>query len=376
MPTLTSLTVNLRGDSSSLVRATRSSLRAVGSLTAGIGRSVLKVGGLAAAIGGLAGGAGLLKLASASRESVDNIGKLSTQLGVSGTEVQKIGLVAELSGMKSEGLIKAMQRVTRIVGDAGAGSKEAGKLIERLGLSYDELNEATSLDRFAMVVAALNKTKDATEKASIGNKLFEEQWQRMNPLLTGFAGNMSRAGAVFDDMGFGIGDLSKGVEGLNDDMSVFSAMLVQFRNLVFAKVAPILGSLTTSFGMIAQAQIEAAGGAGKLADALINKVLSAGDKVSDMFAGMKDAITGIVATFGFLIDVVQAIAQISTGLGAAAVTLGGGNVVGAGRILADIPGAALGEFGSEDDPATRELEEQTSLLRDIARLLPYGRLVF
>ena len=156
VPTLTSLTVNLKGDSSSLVKATSRGLKAIGSLSKGIGTTVLKVGGLAGAITGLAGGAGLLALARASSASVDAIGKLSTQLQVSGTDVQKLGLVAELSGLQSEDLIKATQRITRILGDASRGSKQAITLFGDLGVRWQDLQKVSPVERLRLVAKALN----------------------------------------------------------------------------------------------------------------------------------------------------------------------------------------------------------------------------
>ena len=369
MPTLTSVTVNLRGDSSSLVKATRAGLKGIRNLSNGIGATVARVGGLAAAITGLAGGAGLLALGKASARNVDAIGKLSTQLGISNTDVQKLGLVAELSGVKTEGLTKAMQRVTRMVGDAGAGGKEATKLFDRLGLSLADLTRVDAVTRFRMVVTALNGLNDATKKASIGNKLFEEQWQRLNPLLLGFEDSFKRAAMVFDKLKFGLGNAAGGVESLNDNFSVAQTMLTAFRDLVFAKVAPSLDHMVVSVGKLAEAWIEAEGGAGKLADTLINKVVGAAGAAVGPLQNLKDAVTGIAWTFGVLVDSVQAVGQLGAAAAAAGSALLRGEASGAGAIVRDAGAEVANVFmggapGQED--TTAELKSQTELLRQIA----------
>ena len=379
MPTLTSLTVNLKGDSSSLTKATRTAAQSIRNLSRGLGATVLKVGGLAAAITGLAGGAGLIALAKTSASSVDAIGKLSTQLGISGTDVQKLGLIAELSGIKTESLVKAMQRVTRLVGDAGAGSKEAGKLISRLGLSYDELNKASSVERFQLVGGALNKLGNATEKASLGNKLFEEQWQRLNPLLLGFSENAGRARAVFDTLGLGIGDGAKGVESLNDNLTVAGTMLVAFRDLVFSKAAPALNEIVVQVGRLAEAWIKANGGAGALADTLLQNVQRALQSVGGMFETLKNAAAPFLWVLDKISTLLNVIGHAQGGVVAAAGAVLDGNFAGAGRIISDLPGglaAAAGFAQGGDDGAVDELKEQTDLLREVVRNGATGAFVF
>lgn len=379
MPTLTSLTVNLKGDASSLTKATRTSMKAIQGLSRGVGSTVLKVGALAGAVAGLAGGVGLLALAKSSASSVDAIGKLSTQLGITGTDVQKLGLIAELSGINTESLVKAMQRVTRLVGDAGAGSKEAGKLIDRLGLSYDTLQKATSVERFRAVVGALTSISSATERASLGNKLFEEQWQRLNPLLEGFEGNAKRAAAVFDGMGLGIGNLAPEVERLNDNFSVVGTMFKAFADLVFAKVSPGINVMVEGLGTMAEEWIKANGGAKALADTLISKVMSAASRATEMLGGLKDAATGIAFVFNTLVSSLKALGTVGAGVGAMVSSLFSGNLSGAAAIFSDLPRDAINAFNGQsdqDDPATRELERQTQLLREIVRGGATGGLTF
>jgi len=379
MPTLTSLTVNLKGDASSLVRASRSGLASVRRLSNGIGGTVARVAGLAGAIAGLAGSAGLLALGRAASQNVDRIGKLSTQLGVSGTEVQKLGLIAELSGMKTEGLVKAMQRITRIVGDAGAGGKEAAKLFDRLGLSVDDLIKAAPLERFRKVIVALGGIRAATEQAAVGNKLFEEQWQRIVPLLEGFESNARRASAVFDVMKFGIGDGAKEVERLNDNFSVVSAMLVGFRDLVFAKVSPAISELVEGLGSLAEAWIKANGGASVLADTLITKVTGAIKRLGPEMEALMNAATGIAWTFNAIVDSVKALGNIGAGIAAAGGAIASGDASRGGwqRTTSAIMGQALSDAwaqftggsagGSGADGQLDELRQQTSLLRDLSR---------
>jgi len=361
VPVLTSLTVNLKGDSSSLVRATRTGLRSLRGLTRGVAGTIAKVGGLATAITGISGGVGLGVMAAQASRSLDAIGKLSTQLGVSGTDVQKIGLIAELSGVKTESLSKAMQRVTRLVGDAAAGGKQATELFERLGLSVEDLEKLSALERFRKVAGALNQLGSATEKASIGNKLFEEQWQRLNPLLEGFEGNMRRAIAVFDTMRFGIGDRAKPVEALNDNFTVIGKSIAAFRDLVFSKASPALNFLVVTAGRAAEEFIKAKGGADQLADSLINNVIDKVEKTIEVFDQLKEGLAFLSPVGGAL----KTLVDTQAGIAAGAAALARGEFAGAGRIAGEVFDNVFGASTPGDSEATKELEKQTQLLRQV-----------
>ena len=282
---------------------------------------MLKVGGLAAAITGVAG-AGLAWSRSGARasQSVDKVGKLSTQLGISGTEVQKLGFVAELSGIQSDDLVKALQRITRILGDAGRGSKEARKMFADLGLQWDQLKKVSPVGRLKLVTGALARTSDETRKAALGNKLFEEQWQRLGPLIAGFEESMRRANVVFDDLGFGIGGAAKNVESLNGNLTTASTMFTQFRDVVFAKTAPILDHFVVKLGRMAEGWIKANGGANALADTLVAKLPQALSKSIGAFETLQNA----AAPFLWILDKIY---RFLKGLG----TLQGGSVAAIGQ---------------------------------------------
>lgn len=362
MPTLSSLTVNLRGDSSSLVKASRSGLKAIKGLRDGVAGTVLKVGALAGAVSGLVGAAGLVGLARQSSESVDKVGKLSTQLGITGTEVQKLELVAELSGVSIETLSKAFQRTTRLAGDFQAGGKEASETFKRLGISLAEVRKASPVELFQRVISRLGEITSKSKQASIGNKLFAEQWQTLGPLIEGFNAAFRRAGIVFDDLKFGIGDGAKAVENLNDNLTVGQKALTAFRNLVFAKLAPDLDTLVIKLGRMAEAWVRSAGGADQLADVVVGKLRAALPQIVGWARDVKASIDELRISIEGVGAAYQAVGDF---LGRSAVGAQGVLTGDVNKINAAFPGAAAQAEGVAAEKSVKELEQINDTLRDI-----------
>lgn len=362
MPTLTSLTVDLRGDASSLVSASRRGLAAVQNLTRGVGGTIARVGGLATAITGLVGTAGLVALGKQAASNVDRIGKLSTQLGVTATEVQKLELVAELSGTSIDNVAKALQRTARVAGEARQGSAAAADAFAALGISVADLERLTPAALFERVVGALGRVADLSLRGAIANRLFGRQWQELNPLIEGFAGNMARAAVVFDDLKFGLGDGARGVEELNDHLTVAQTMMVAFRDLVFAKLAPSLSALVVQLGRMAEEWVRSAGGADRLAEVVAGRLLSVIPQATRLWRELEVTLGGIGAAFDAVVASVTAAAAGVGAFAAAARGVVGGDIA---LINAAIPGASEHAARVAEGKSVEELERQTALLRDI-----------
>jgi hypothetical protein len=352
---------------------------------------VAKVTGLAGAITGLTGTAGLLALGKASATNVDRLGKLSTQLGISGTEVQKLQLQAELSGLKLDDLAKSFQRVTRLTGDAIAGSKEAGKIFDRLGLSTKALAESSPAKNFEAVILRLGKMRDATKRASIGNKLFEEQWQRLNPFIEGFVENGPEASRIFDKLGFGIDELSPrlrrageiegidmslfrdatgDVEEMNDAMSKLMTRLTAFRDLFFSAFSPTVRDFIIDLTERLDEMVTAAGGADKLAAQLVEKTVRFGERAAEQFAKLNIEIGGVVEGIKAIVSLAD---SVVTGVRSAAATAQGMIIGDPVARMAQLTGQAPVNDAFSSDKSIRELEQINQTLREMSN---FGSLVF
>ena len=101
-------------------------------------------GGLATAAVGLAGAVGIGALLSSMRDLGDRIGKVSTQIGISAVNLQKLQFSAEQSGLSTDTLNTAMQKFAINIGKANDGAKIQEEAFSSLGIETKNLDGETN----------------------------------------------------------------------------------------------------------------------------------------------------------------------------------------------------------------------------------------
>lgn len=109
--------------------------------------------------------------------SLDEIGKTATRLGLTAEALQELRSAAEQSGVASNTLDMALQRLQRRVAEARQGTGEAKAALEEMGI---ELNDASGAARplediLAEVSDRLAETEDAGTRTRLAFKLFDSE---------------------------------------------------------------------------------------------------------------------------------------------------------------------------------------------------------
>jgi len=142
---------------------------------AGVGTAV--VGASAAAVGGL------VKMASNSASTADEIDKMSQKLGMSREGYQEWDYVLSQAGVDINSMETGMKTLTNQIGNAKSGSDKAAKQFEQLGISMDDINNLSREDIFEKVVSGFQRMEDSTERAALANALFGKSGQNLTPLF-------------------------------------------------------------------------------------------------------------------------------------------------------------------------------------------------
>ena len=142
---------------------------------AGVGTAV--VGASAAAVGGL------VKMASNSASTSDEIDKMSQKLGMSREGYQEWDYVLSQAGVDINSMETGMKTLTNQIGNAKSGSDKAAKQFEQLGISMDDINNLSREDIFEKVVSGFQRMEDSTERAALANALFGKSGQNLTPLF-------------------------------------------------------------------------------------------------------------------------------------------------------------------------------------------------
>ena len=127
------------------------------------------------ALGGLVGGGALTLFAKNAIDSADNLGKLSTRLGASTEALSQYQFVAQQTGVEFRTLTTAFQRSTRRISEAAAGTGEAKKALEELGLSAQALNQLAPDQQFELLADAIQKVEQPADRVRLAVKLFDSE---------------------------------------------------------------------------------------------------------------------------------------------------------------------------------------------------------
>lgn len=367
MPTLSSLSVLLKGDASGLVKATRVGLKAVKGFGKAAGRAVAFTG-TAGVLGVSAAAGALVALGNAARNSIDAHAKNASRLGVSVTEAQRLAVAAAQSDVKVRTLSTAMALLAKEAGRAAAGNDKAAAKFQELGIGMDAVKAASPFQLLQMVTAALGEAASFTERARLANDLFGESWLKLNPLIDAGAVAFADANTIFGRLGLGLGKNAGAVETFNDKLDSLLQLGLAIRDKVFATLAPRLADFASRLFDMGVAFVEAQGGGEAFANMLATKLSSGVTGAVEKLGGMWEVLKRIIQGAQLFVDIIQGLGVAGAGIAAAVGAAAGGNLGGAFEVLRSIPGDVSAQFDGSDEEL-REAQKQTGYLETISRNL-------
>lgn len=161
--------------------------QAAGALGSEIGGLALQVGGAAAAAAG-----GLFLLAKSTAEAGDRAIKTAQNLGVDVEALQELWYAAERSGASTADLDVSLRQMSVQLGQAAAGTGEARRYIDQLGLSAERLAGMRPDEAFAELADAISRIPNASEKAAASQALFGRGAKKLGVLLDEGSEGMAR----------------------------------------------------------------------------------------------------------------------------------------------------------------------------------------
>ena len=196
--------------------------------------------GLKTIMAGLAGGA-IVQLVRSTVNAADNLSKLSTRIGVSVEDLSRLEFAAERSGVSFNALATSLQRQTRGISQAAAGTGEAVKALQELGLSAEKLKTLSPDKQFEVLADALNEVADSGDRVRLAQKFWETEGVQMLQIAEGGSEAIRALAQESDAMGRTMsGQTAKAAAQLNDQMRNISGNLEGVSNQMAQAVVPWL----------------------------------------------------------------------------------------------------------------------------------------
>jgi len=228
--------------------------------------------------------------------SADALAKTSDKLGVTTEALARLRFAAEQTGVETKTFDIALQRFTRRLADAAAGTGPAVKAFDALGLSAKDLVELSPDKAFARVAEQMGNVDNQTSKVALAFKLFDSEGVALvNTLALGESGLAAMAEEA-DILGLSLSriDAAK-VEAANDAINKISKGFSGLSQHLAVKFAPILTDIADRmFGVAKEA-----GGMGEVATGVFDYMVKAVGFVANAIRGLEI----IFKTIGLAVEV-------------------------------------------------------------------------
>lgn len=252
-----------------------------------------QLGGLFARLGVGLSLAGIAASFKSVTDNADEMGKLAQKTGVAVEELSKLDYAAKLSDVSREQLATGLQKLSRNMIEAAAGTGEAAKAFAELKI---DPNQFTSADQaFKAIAEKFAELPDGAKKTALSMQLLGKSGAELIPLLNGGAAGLKSLGDEAKRLGLIISeDMKKAAEEFNDNMTRFGLVLEGVKNDAVKPLLPIMGELGRS---MAAASLEARDSEGGYAPlkTILEALIITGANVKFVFEGIGRSIGGLAA---------------------------------------------------------------------------------
>lgn len=253
--------------------------------------------GAAAAIGGAA-------LVKSSLDSIDKLTKVSEKLGATTEGLVSLRLAAEeTSGVASGQFDTALQRMTRRVAEAAAGTGEAKKALEQLGLDAAKINGLTADEKFIQIADAMQNVQGEANQLAVAFKLFDTEGAALVTTLKLGRSGLERYKEEAGKLGLVLSaKAAKGASEAKDQIGKAWKLIGGLKTQAVAALAPAIRDAVKAFKDWILDIASAHGGIQNLGKVIAISLLTAVRNVASGFQLVIDKVTEYANQFGLIED--------------------------------------------------------------------------
>lgn len=237
----------------------------------------------------LIGGGALVSAGKRALDYAGSLGEVSQQLGVTSRDLQVFRYIGSQVGVEQAEMDKGLQRLTRTMGEADAGSKKQATAFRELGVAVRDVNGRvlTAGEVMPRLADAFAQIKDPATRARLETQLFGKAGQQLDPLLTQGSKGVEALTKRADELGIVLGDdLVKKADDASDRLTELTTQLESKFAHVVADNADGILAFADAFATLANMIFQAGG---RLKSFML---IAGGAAVGGKFAGARGALVG------------------------------------------------------------------------------------
>lgn len=284
---------------------------------------VLKGGVLTIAAGSAAALAGIGAAAYASAEKMDHLGDEADKVGTSVEALSRLKFAGKLLGADTENLADSLTKLNKNLHEAATVGGPAAGVLEKLGLSADELVKEDPAQAFEKIREGISKLPNQADKAAAAMTIFGKSGSGLLNILTADAGAVEALMKESDALGATVSNVDRiKVGNLFDQFDKLGAFLDGITRKIAAELAPYISGLLEAFLDWAKGSVNA----GDLVTGALNGVIEVIGFVADALdalnvgwkalkVGATVAVNAVIKGLAFLAGGIDALTASIPGMG-------------------------------------------------------------
>lgn len=238
-----------------------------------VGKKLRDLGNKAAKMGAALAAAGTVGFAALVKSGLaagDSLAKTADKIGATTEALAQLRYAAELSGVSTQTMDMALQRMTRRVSEAANGTGEAVGALAELGINAKELEQLPLDVQMATVADAMQNVGSQSDRVRLAMKLFDSEGVALVNTLKGGSAALAQTALEADKLGLSLSRVETAqIEAANDSFTRLSKVSEGLKNQLAVAFAPILEAISASFYQSALDSAEFGNTGQRVADALV-----------------------------------------------------------------------------------------------------------
>ena len=288
------------------ISAKNKTARAFRAVKAGLGGIASAAFSMRTAIGMAAGVAGLGYLVKKSMDATDEMAKMSRAVGVSVETLQRYHHAANLGGLTTKQLNKAVQKFAINIQEVSTGVGMAKDAFEQYGIAATNTDGSLRTVEAVMddVADAMAGITNKTALAAFAYDMFGGRGSAMVNVLKDGKEALRDAMREADKLGLVMSTKTvQGVEDANDAITRFTSYLGVVFNRVVANLAPTIQTATDALREFVEMKINKAGGIAEFAKNIAISVLEATKSIISGFNMVINSVISLANKLNFVSDI-------------------------------------------------------------------------
>lgn len=246
---------------------------------------------------------------------------LSSQTGVSTTDLQAFQYAEDFIGVSSDQLADSLKDLTTKMADAANGNEETAAKFDQLGVSiYDaQGNLRNSYDVFLDVIDGLGEMSNQAERDALAMSLINESAQQLNPLIEQGSGSLKKYAAEAENVGYILSNEQlKALTDVDEAQNRLLKSQEAVSKQISAEYAPYMSDALNEtrelIEKVGTALVDsgAVDAFGSILDSAVSLLEPLGDLVSDLLPPLGVLLQGVAGTIAWIADTINLIVGLLT----------------------------------------------------------------